>query len=130
MSQSFFYHNKSLIRTSNLQVPTVENVDGKLSVKFSTKTYPEFLKDNTQTNLRSVDLGNGNYSYTVQRNIVFTTPKVEKIDQPKINSVVERPIVESKSVDDKISSIEIRREIELNGTPSLNVGTSYMIKRN
>ena len=92
MSQSFFYHNKSLIRTSNLQVPTVENVDGKLSVKFSTKTYPEFLKDNTQTNLRSVDLGNGNYSYTVQRNIVFATPKVEKIEQPK----VEKPIVESK----------------------------------
>lgn len=118
------------MRTSNLQVPTVENVDGKLSVKFSTKTYPEFLKDNTQTNLRSVDLGDGNYSYTVQRNIVFAIQKVEKIDQPKINSVVERPIVESKSVDGKISSIEIRREIELNGTPSLNVGTSYMIKRN
>lgn len=80
MSQSFFYHNKSLIRTSNLQIPTVENVDGKLSVKFSTKTYPEFLKDNTQTNLRSVDLGDGDYSYTVQRNIVFSTPKVEKIE--------------------------------------------------
>ena len=92
MSQSFFYHNKSLMRTSNLQVPTVENVDGKLSVKFSTKTYPEFLKDNTQTNLRSVDLGNGNYSYTVQRNIIFATPKVDK---QKVVNVEVKPKIEA-----------------------------------
>ena len=101
MSQSFFYHNKSLMRTSNLQIPTVENVDGKLSVKFSTKTYPEFLKDNTQTNLRSVDLGGDNYSYTVQRNIVFATPKVEK---PKVVNVdVEsKPVVEESSFQQKL----------------------------
>ena len=100
------------MRTSNLQIPTVENVSGKLSVKFSTKTYPEFLKDNTQTNLRSVDLDNGNYSYTVQRNIVFATPKVEKIEQPK----VEKPIDESKpniDIESKKADIEKRRKEDI-----------------
>ena len=105
MSQSFFYHNKSLMRTSNLQIPTVENIDGKLSVKFSTKTYPEFLKDNTQTNLRSVDLGGGNHSYTVQRNIVFAIPKAEEIEQPK----VEDKIVESN--DNKLIKITAKNTL-------------------
>lgn len=92
------------MRTSNLQIPTVENVNGKLSVKFSTKTYPEFLKDNTQTNLRSVDLGDGNYSYTVQRNIVFTTPKVEKIKQLKVNPIIENVVATTE--DKKINEFK------------------------
>ena len=115
------------MRTSNLQIPTVENVDGKLSVKFSTKTYPEFLKDNTQTNLRSVDLGDGNYSYTVQRNIVFATQKVEKIEQPK----VEKPIVESKpniDIEAKKTEIEkIKSEIEILENKVSNIMTPIEI---
>lgn len=97
------------MRTSNLQIPTVENVDGKLSVKFSTKTYPEFLKNNTQTNLRSVDLGDGNYSYTVQRNIVFATPKVEKPNVVNI-AVKSEPLVEDSKTQ---QSSEVREKSKL-----------------
>lgn len=95
------------MRTSNLQIPTVENVDGKLAVKFSTKTYPEFLKDNTQTNLRSVDLGDGNYSYTVQRNIVFSTPKVEKSKVVNVD-VKSKPVVEESNFQQK-SEVKVEK---------------------
>lgn len=110
LQKSFFYHNKMLMERDELEIPTIETVDGKSSVKFTTKTYPEFIKDNTQTNLRSVDLGDGNYSYTVQRNIIFDTPKVEEAkpkevkpkETPKVANVVVENKIEEKSEEDKI----------------------------
>jgi hypothetical protein len=94
----------------SLSIPTIETVDGKSSVKFVDKTYPEFIKDNTQTNLRSVDLGDGNYSYTVQRNIIFDTPKIESAksqEVPKaVNVNVAKPTSDIESKKAEIDMIE------------------------
>lgn len=99
----------------SLSIPTIETIDGKSSVKFVDKTYPEFIKDNTQTNLRSVDLGDGNYSYTVQRNIIFDTPKVEKAKQQESPKVVNVSATKPTSdIESKRADIERRRQEDLN----------------
>ena len=96
----------------SLSIPTIETIDGKSSVKFVDKTYPEFIKDNTQTNLRSVDLGDGNYSYTVQRNIIFDTPKVEKVksqESPKVvNAIITKQTSDIESKVNEIKSLDKR----------------------
>lgn len=109
LKQSFFYHNKALINQT-VNVPTLDMDENGLSVKFDTKPYTQFIKENTQTNLRSVDLGDGNYSYTVQRNIIFSTPKVEKIGQPKVEIVKTEPIIET---------VEFQQKPEVREKPKL-----------
>jgi hypothetical protein len=86
-----FYHNRSLMGTT-VNIPILHEVNGMIDVKFESKPYEQLIKENTQTNLGSYNIGtqeNPKYIYTVQGNIAFKQPKVEekKVEVPNVVNV-------------------------------------------
>lgn len=101
-----FYHNRSLMGTT-VNIPILHEVNGMVDVKFESKSYEQLIKENTQTNLGSYNIGtqeNPKYIYTVQGNISFKQPKVEekKVEVKKVLNVNVKPepVIEEFSLDD------------------------------
>lgn len=101
-----FYHNRSLMGTT-VNIPILHEVNGMIDVKFESKPYEQLIKENTQTNLGSYNIGtqeNPRYIYTVQGNIAFKQPKVEekKVEVKKVlnMNVKPEPVAEKFSLDD------------------------------
>ena len=86
LSSSFFYSNKGLI-DKKLSIPIIntETKEGESNVKITPEAnYSEHLKNNTETNLTSFNIGTETqpkHIYTVQSNVAFDTTKMDTEDR-------------------------------------------------